>query len=119
MSIPGPSAVNLGSQSVDPVQAAVALLEAQARDAAAGRRQAYWRLLPPPDAADLCTPDFFSAEEIAMLQWPPVADEVEARAEAMRAALAATPAPYATEGSNPRLAEEAPRQVCKQRTPHV
>ena len=76
MSIPGPSAVNLGSQSVDPVQAAVALLEAQARDASAGRRQAYWRLLPPPDAADLCTPDFFSAEEIAMLQWPPVAAEV-------------------------------------------
>ena len=66
MSIPGPSAVNLGSQSVDPVQAAVALLEAQARDAAAGRRQAYWRLLPPPDAADLCTPDFFSGSTLTL-----------------------------------------------------
>ena len=101
VSIPGPSAVNLGAQSVDPVLAAVSLLEAAERDAAAGRRQAYWRLLPPPDAADLCTPDFFSDEELAMLQWPPVAAEVRERAEAMRAALAATPAPSAlAEASN-------------------
>ena len=107
VSIPGPSAVNLGSQSVDPVRAAVSLLEALERDAAAGRRQAYWRLLPPPDAADLCTPDFFSAEEIAMLQWPPVAAEVQERAEAMRAALAATPAPAA-------LAEASPEEALSQ-----
>ena len=91
VSIPGPCAVNLGSQSVDPVAAAVALLEASERDAASGRRQAYWGLLPSLEAADLCTPDYFTEAEMAMLQWPPVEEEVRLRKEAMDEALAAAP----------------------------
>ena len=90
VAIPGPSAINLGSQSDDPVRAALALLAAQERDAAAGERQAYWQLLPPPDAADLCTPDFFSEKELQMLQWPPLVTEVRGRSAAMRKALGDT-----------------------------
>ena len=53
VSIPGECAINLGSQSDDPVRAALALLAAKERDADAAEREAYWSLLPPPDAADL------------------------------------------------------------------
>ena len=108
--IPAAFAVNLGTESADPLPAAQRLLATRAAevepayeldedeldnpdaDAAvlpSSPRAAYWETLPPPDSPDLCTPDFFSEKELQMMQWPPLVVETRSRSGAIRNALGA------------------------------
>ena len=88
ISIPAKCAVDLGSQSEDPVPAAMQMLAAREADAQTPRK-IYWQLIPPPDSSDLCTPDFFSEQELQMLRWPPLVVQVRRRSAAIRQALGA------------------------------
>ena len=85
VSIPGPCAVDLGTDHFDPVGPAQRLLDAMERDAST--RAAYWATLPPADSPDLCTPDFFSESELELLQWPPLVASVNQKSAALRKAL--------------------------------
>mmetsp|Transcript_55908 Transcript_55908/g.128403 ORF Transcript_55908/g.128403 Transcript_55908/m.128403 type:complete len:393 (-) Transcript_55908:288-1466(-) len=96
VSIPAKCAVDLGVQGDDPVPPALRLLSAQQADN--GEREAYWKLLPQPDSADLCTPDFFSEKELQMLQWPPLIVGVRRRSAALRQLLGSA----APTGDTPR-----------------
>ena len=55
-----------------------------------GEYAAYWAVLPQPDSPDLCTPDFFSEEQLGMLQWPPLVEEARKRTTQVEKALSAT-----------------------------
>jgi hypothetical protein len=51
VSIPADLAIDLGSESANPIPAAVRMLQEKRADN--GRRAAYWELLPQPDSPDL------------------------------------------------------------------
>jgi len=86
VAIPATLAIDLGADGVDPLPAARRFLGEMHGDTD-GEYAAYWAVLPPPDAADLCTPDFFSEKELQMLQWPPLVVETRKRSAQLRKAL--------------------------------
>jgi len=87
VSIPAEFAVDLGSESANPLPAAVRMLQEKRADG--GHRAVYWELLPQPGSPDLCTADFFSEEELQMLQWPPLLEETSDRSAGLQRAVAA------------------------------
>jgi hypothetical protein len=98
--IPATFAVNLGTESEDPLPAAQRLLATRAGEAETSPRAAYWATLPPPDSPDLCTPDFFSEKELQMLQWPPLVVETRGRSAQIRNTLGAAAPSGATSVSS-------------------
>ena len=92
VAIPATFAVDLGTESADPLPAAQRLLTVRSSELNVepqSERAVYWASLPPPDSADLCTPDFFSEKELMMVQWPPIITEARKRSAQIRAALGA------------------------------
>lgn len=99
IAVPSTLALDLGVDGSDPLPAARAFLRAwQAlRSARAGGTAdshalalaPFFDAIPPLDSADVCTPDFFSADELALLQWPPLQAEAAARARALQEAAEA------------------------------
>jgi hypothetical protein len=62
------------------------------------RRQPYLSMIPGPDSGDCTTTDFFSDEELAMLQCPSVVAETAARRKALQGTLAGLKARAAVPG---------------------
>ena len=89
VAIPATLAIDLGTDSSDPLPPARRLLAERRADADEGEYAAYWAVLPQPDSPDLCTPDFFSDAELDMLQWPPLIDETRRRAAVLQKVLSA------------------------------
>ena len=102
--IPATMAVDIGSDARDPLPAAQRLLAARAAEVSpnydpenyeddesgSDERAAYWATLPPPDSPDLCTPDFYSEEQLNALQWPPMVEVAKQRALQLENAIAAS-----------------------------
>jgi hypothetical protein len=105
ISIPSTLAIDLGVDGSDPLPAARAFLRvwraytaAVARspdgvglsddEAAALRLRPFLEAIPPQGSSDLSTPDFFTPDELAALQWPSLEADVAARAAALGAAIA-------------------------------
>jgi len=102
ISVPSALAIDLGVEGSDPLPAARAFLRlwrtlqsAQARgpgepcsaaEEGALRISPFLKAIPPIGSPDLSTPDFFTPEELAELQWPPIEAEVAAVAQSLRAA---------------------------------
>ena len=102
VAIPATMAVDVGADGADAVDAAQRLLAVRALETEpayepdddeddddlqvppASPRASYWATLPPPDSPDLCTPDFFSDDQLEMLQWPPLIAETRERSARAR-----------------------------------
>ncbi|CAM9481558.1 unnamed protein product [Phaeothamnion confervicola] len=75
--VPSGAAVYLGDEGPGPEMLAMQLLKL--RSDPDSRWSPYFASLPAPGGPDLTTTDFFTEDELDMLQFPPVADETRRR----------------------------------------
>ena len=94
VAIPARFALDLGTDSTDPLAAAEKLCVERVADTYTLERPAYFATLPPPGSADVCTPEFFDEEALAELsQWQPLLEAAQRRRAAVAVSALATPNP--------------------------
>lgn len=76
--IPSQLALDLGEEGSDPTRPALELLKVWS-EGPSSRWWPYLESLPQPGCPDLSTTDFFTNDELEMLQWPPLVEETKRR----------------------------------------